>query len=160
MLLFVCLVLFLLWPDLLPIRASTAEEGIITNYLERHSVHFSLVHSVMLESLWSHGLQHARPPCPSPTPGVYPNPCPLSQWCHPTISSSLVPSPPALNLSQQQGLFKWVSSLHQVAKVLEFQLQHQSFQWIFRTDFLQDGLVESPCSPRDCQESSHQFFGA
>ena len=46
------------------------------------------------------------------------------------------PSSPALNLSQHQGLFKWVSSLHQVAKVLEFQLQHQSFQWIFRTDFL------------------------
>ena len=46
------------------------------------------------------------------------------------------PSPPAFNLSQHQGLFKWVSSSHQVAKVLEFQLQHQSFQWIFRTDFL------------------------
>ena len=46
------------------------------------------------------------------------------------------PSPPAFNLSQHQGLFKRVSSLHQVAKVLEFQLQHQNFQWIFRTDFL------------------------
>ena len=46
------------------------------------------------------------------------------------------PSPPTFNLSQHQDLFKWVSSLHQVAKVLEFQLQHQSFQWIFRTDFL------------------------
>ena len=46
------------------------------------------------------------------------------------------PSPPAFNLSRHQGLFKWVSSSHQVAKVLEFQLQHQSFQWIFRTDFL------------------------
>ena len=46
------------------------------------------------------------------------------------------PSPPALNLSQHQGLFKWVSSLHQVAKVLDLQLQHQSFQWIFRVDFL------------------------
>ena len=46
------------------------------------------------------------------------------------------PSPPACNLSQHQGLFKWVSSSHQVAKVLEFQLQHQSFQWIFTTDFL------------------------
>ena len=45
-------------------------------------------------------------------------------------------SPPALNLSQHQGLFKWVSSLHEVAKVLEFQLQHQSFQWIPRTDLL------------------------
>ena len=46
------------------------------------------------------------------------------------------PSPPAFSLSQHQGLFQWVSSLHQVAKGLEFQLQHQSFQWIFRTDFL------------------------
>ena len=46
------------------------------------------------------------------------------------------PSPPPFNLSQHQGLFKWVSSSHQVAKVLELQLQHQSFQWIFRTDFL------------------------
>ena len=64
------------------------------------------------------------------------------------------PSPPAFNLSQHQGLFKWVSSSHQVAKVLEFQLQHQSFQWIFRTDLLLDGLVGSPCSPRDSQESS------
>ena len=49
---------------------------------------------------------------------------------------SILPSPPASNLSQHQGLFQWVSPSHQVAKVLEFQLQHQSFQWIFRTDFL------------------------
>ena len=56
------------------------------------------------------------------------------------------PSPRAFNLSQHQGLFKWVSSLHQVAKVLEFQLQHQSFQWTFRTDLLYDGLVGSPWS--------------
>ena len=69
---------------------------------------------------------------------------------HPLLS----PSPPAFNLSQDQGLFKWVSSSHHVSKVLEFQLQPQSFQWIFRTDFLQDGLVQSPCSPRDSQESS------
>ena len=64
------------------------------------------------------------------------------------------PSPPAFNLSQRQGLFKWVSSTHQVVKVLEFQLQHQFFQWIFMTDFLWDGLIGSPCSPRDPQESS------
>ena len=63
-------------------------------------------------------------------------------------------SPPALNLSQHQGLFKWVSSSHQVTKVLELQLQHQSFQWTPRTGLLQDGLVGSPCSPRDSQESS------
>ena len=70
------------------------------------------------------------------------------QPSHPLLSPSL----PAFNLSQHQGLFKWVNSLHQVAKVLE--LQHQSFQWIFRTDFLQDGLVGSPWTPRDSQESS------
>ena len=64
------------------------------------------------------------------------------------------PSPPALNLSQHQGLFQWVSSSHQVAEVLEFQLQHQSFQWTPRTDLPQDGLVGSPGSPRDSQEFS------
>ena len=72
------------------------------------------------------------------------------QPSHPLSS----PSPPTFNLSQHQGLFQWVSSSHQVAKVLEFQLQHQSFQWICRTDILWDGLVGSPCSPRDSQESS------
>ena len=64
------------------------------------------------------------------------------------------PSPPAFNLSQHQGLFQWVSSSYQVNKLLELQLQHQSFQWIFRIDFLQDWLVGSPCSPGDSQESS------
>ena len=64
------------------------------------------------------------------------------------------PSPSALNLSQHQGLFRWVSSSHQVAKVMELQLQHQSFQWTPRTDLLLDGLVGSPWSPRDSQESS------
>ena len=63
------------------------------------------------------------------------------QPSHPLSSLSLH----ALNLSQHQGLFKWISSSHQVAKVLEFQLQHESFQ---------DGLVGSPCSPRDSQKSS------
>ena len=60
----------------------------------------------------------------------------------------------AFNLLQHQGLFQWISSLHQVAQILELQLQHQSSQWISRTDFLQDRLVGSPCSPRDSQESS------
>ena len=59
------------------------------------------------------------------------------QPSHPLFS----PSPPAFNLSQHQSLFKWISSSHQVAKVLEFQLQYQSFQWTLRIDLLQDGLV-------------------
>ena len=64
----------------------------------------------------------------------------------------LSPSSPIFNLSQHEGLFQRAGSLHQVAKVLE--LQHQSFQWIFRVDFLQDWLVWSPCCPRNSQESS------
>ena len=72
------------------------------------------------------------------------------QPSHPLLSPSL----PAFNLSQHQGLFKWVNSSHLVAKTLEFQLQHQSFQWTPRTDLPQDGLVGSACSPRDSKESS------
>ena len=83
------------------------------------SVQFSC--SVMSDSLRPHELQHSRPPCPSPTPGVHSDSRPLSQWCHPAISSSVVPSPPAPNPSQHQSLFQWVNSSHEVAKVLEFQ---------------------------------------
>ena len=97
------------------------------------SVQFS--RSDVSDSLWPHRLQHARLPYPSPTLRACSNSCPLSQWCHPITSSSIVPFS-SFNLSQHQGLFQWVSSLHQVAKVLELQLQHQSFQWIFRADFL------------------------
>ena len=72
------------------------------------------------------------------------------QPSHPPSS----PSPPALNLSWQKSLFQQGSSSHQVAKILEFQLQHQSYQWIFRTDFLWDWLIWSPCCPGVSQESS------
>ena len=66
----------------------------ITVFKTRNLVQFSSVqfsHSVVSDSLWPQEPQHARPPCPSPTPGVHPNSCPSSQWCHPTISSSVVP---------------------------------------------------------------------
>ena len=82
------------------------------------------------------------------------------QPSHPLLS----PSPPAPNPSQHQSLFPWVNSSHEVAKVLEFQLQHQSFQWTPRTDLLWEGLDGSFCRPRDSQESfpkpvqKHQFF--
>ena len=76
--------------------------------------------------------------------------CDAIQPSHPLSS----PSPPTFNLSQHESFFKWVSFLHQVAKILEFELQHQSLQWTPRADLLQDGLVGSLCSPRDSQESS------
>ena len=64
------------------------------------------------------------------------NSCPSGRWCHPTISSSVVPFSSHLQSVPASGFFQWVSSSHQVAKVLEFQLQHQSFHWTLRTDFL------------------------
>ena len=73
-----------------------------------------------------------------------------NQPSHPLWS----PCPPALNLCQHWGLFQWVGSLLQVAKVLELQLQHQSFHWIFRVHLLCDVLVWSPCCPSNSQESS------
>ena len=92
--------------------------------------------SVVSDSLQFNGLQHARPPCPSPTPEFTQTrvhwACDAIKPSHPLSS----PSPPTFNLSQHQSLFKWVSSSHQEAKVLEFHLQHQSFQWIFRNYFL------------------------
>ena len=79
---------------------------------------------VLSNSLLPHELQHARLPYPSLTPGVYSNSWPSSWWCHPTISSSVVPFSSCLQSFLAAGLFHWVSSSHQVAKVLELQLQH------------------------------------
>ena len=113
------------------------------------SVQFS--RSVVSDSLQPHELQHARPPCPSPTPGVHVHRVSDAiQPPHPLSS----PSPPAPNPFQHQGLFQWVNSSHEVAKVLEFELKHHSLQRNPRADLLQNGLVGSPCSPRDSQESS------
>ena len=116
------------------------------------SVRFSL--SVMSNSLRPHESQHARPPCPSPTPGVYPDSRLSSQWCHPAISSSVIlfsSCPQSLPTSES---FPIVNSSHEVAKVLEFQLSHHSFQRNPRADILQNGLIGSPFGPRDSQESS------
>ena len=77
--------------------------------------------SVVSNSLQPHELQHTKPPCPSPTPGVHSDSRPSSQWCHPAISSSVVPfSCPSIPPSIR--VFQWVNSSHEVAKVLEFQL--------------------------------------
>ena len=98
--------------------------------------------------------QHTRLPCPSLSPGICSNSHPLSWQCHPTISPSVVPFSSCLQSFPASGLFQWVGSSNQVAKVLELQLQHQSFQWIFKVNVLWDWLVWSPCCPRDSQESS------
>ena len=87
---------------------------------------------VVSDSLQPHGLQPTRPPCPSPAPEV----CQVQvHWVSDAIQTShpLMPSSSVFNLSQHQGLFQWVSCLHQVIKILEY--QHQSFQWVFRVDF-------------------------
>ena len=78
--------------------------------------------SVVSNSLRIHESQHTRPLGPSPTPRVHPDSRPSSQWCHPAISSSVIPFSSCPNPSQHQSLFQWVSSSHELAKVLEFQL--------------------------------------
>ena len=96
----------------------------------------------MSNFLWPHELQHSRLPCPLLCPRVCLNSCPFNQWCHPIIASSVAPYLSCLRL------FQWVGTWHQVAKALELHLQHKSFQWIFRADFLWDWLVWSPRCPR------------
>ena len=109
-------------------------------------------HSVMSNSLRPHGLQHSRLTCLSPIPAACTNSCPLNWWCHATISSSVIPFSSCLQSFPASG---YVPISQFIASgILNFQLQHQSFQWLLRIDFLYDGLVVSPCSPRDTQESS------
>ena len=95
------------------------------------SVQFS--RSVVSDSLWPHESQHARPPCPQLPELTQTHVHRVGDAIQPSHPLSS-PSPPAPNPSQHQGLFQWVNSSHEVAKVLEFQLQHQSFQWTPRTD--------------------------
>ena len=115
------------------------------------SVQLSL--SVMSNSLQHHGLQDARPPCPSPTPRPYSNSCPSSQWCHPTITTSVVPFSSCLQSFSVSGSFpmsQFFASGGQIigvsasASVLPTNIQ----------EWFPSGLVEFHCSPRDSQESS------
>ena len=120
-------------------------------FLLSGSVRFS--HSVVSDSLRPHESRHARPPCPSPTDFTQTHVHRVSDAIQPSHRLSS-PSPPVPNPSQHQSLFQWVNSSHEVAIVLEFQLQHHSFQRNPRADLLQNGLVGSPGSPGDSQESS------
>ena len=121
----------------------------------------SLSHVPLFVTLWP--VAHQAPLASTISP-VCSNSCPLSRWCHPTISSSVIPFSSCPSNFPSIRVFPRVSSLHQVAKVLELQLQHQSFQWIFKIDFLSDWLVWS-CCPRDSQRIfssttiwKHQFW--
>ena len=120
--------------------------------LQFSSVQFS--RSVVSDSLQPHESQHTRPPCPSPTPRVHWDSRPSSQWCHPVISSSVVPfsscpqSLPALEYFPMSQLFAWGSQSTGVSALASF-LPKYSQGW-----YLQNGLVGSPCSSRDSQESS------
>ena len=133
---------------------------------------FALMGKAMLSSVqsFSHVWVFATPwttarqaSCPSPTPGVHPHSCPLSQWCHPTISS-VVPFSSCPQSFPASGFFKWVSSSHQVVKVLEFQLQHHpsneySGPISLRIDWLE--LLESKGPWRvlcNTTVQKHQFF--
>ena len=110
--------------------------------------------SVMFDSLKPHESQHARPPCPSPTPGVHSDSRPLSRWYHPAISSSVIPfsscpqSLPASESFPMSQLFAWGGQSTGVSALASFLPKNP------RADLLQNGLVGSPCSPRDSQESS------
>ena len=125
----------------------------------------SVSQSVVSDSLGPHGLQHSRLPVHHQllefTQTHVHRVGDAIQTSHPLSS----PSPPAFSLSQHQGLFQWVGSSHQVAKVLEFQLQHQSCQWIFRTDFGWTGWIslQSKGLSRVFSNTTvqkHQFFSA
>ena len=105
-------------------------------------------------TLRPHGLQHVRPPCPSPTPGACLQACPSSWCCHSMISFSVICSAPAFNLSHHQGLFQWVSSWHQVAKVLELKLQHRPSNEYSGLISFRRNWFDLLAGPRDSQESS------
>ena len=114
-------------------------------YRHQSSVQFS--RSVVSNSLRPHESQHARPPCPSPITGVHSNSCPSSPWCHPAISSSVIPFSSCPQTLPASKSFPMSQSSHEAAKVLDFQLYNHSFQRNARAD-LQNGLVGSPCSHR------------
>ena len=100
----------------------------------KSSVQFS--RSVMSNSLWSHGLQHARLPCPSPTPGACSNSCPSSRWCHQTTSSSVVPFSSCLQSFPASGSFQISQVFASGGQSIGVAASASPFQWTPRTDLL------------------------
>ena len=123
--------------------------------------------SVVSDSLWPHEPQHARPPCPSPTPGVHPNPCPLSWWCLPTISSPVIPFSSRLQSCPELGSFPmsrlFISGSQSIvvsasASVLPMNIQDWFPLWLTGWIFLQSKGISRVFSNTTVQK--HQFFGA
>ena len=133
-------------------------------YTMEYSVQFSC--SVVSDSLWPHGLQHARLPCPSPTPGVCSKSCPLSQWCHPTISSSVIPFSSCLQSFPASGSFPmsqfYTSGGQSIAVSASATVRPMNIQDLFPLGltsliFLQSKGLSRVCSNITVQK--HQFFG-
>ena len=132
---------------------------------KHHSLRSQFSHSIVSDSFWPHGLQHSRPPCPLPTPGVYSNSCPLSRWCHTTISSSVIPFSSRLQSFPAPGSFPvsqfFVSGDQSIgassASVLQVDIQHWFplvwTGWIS----LQSKKLSRIFSNTTVQK--HQFFG-
>ena len=156
----------LLWP--LPCCKNVSTFSFPTCLVYKPSVQFSSVqfsHSVVSDSLWPHASQHMRPPCPSPTPGIHPNPCPLSWWCHPAISSSVVPfsscpwSLPASGSFPMSQLFTWggqSTGVSASASVLPMNTQDWSLIWTGWICLPFKGLSRV----FNTTVQKHQFFGA
>ena len=135
--------------------------------IEHTPVQFSSVTQSCPTLYGPHGLQHARPPCPSPTPGVYSNSCPLSQWCHPTISSSVIPfsacpqSFPALGSFQMSQLFaSGGQSIGVSASTSVLPMNTQDWSPLGWTGWIS---LQSKGLSRDFSNTTvqkHQFFGA
>ena len=128
------------------------------------NAHFSSVHFSCLgvsDSLQPHGLQHPRSPCPSPAPGVHPNPCPLSRWCHPIISSSVVPFSSHLQTFQVSGSFPmgqyFTSGGQSIGTSASASVLPMNIQGGFPLELTG---IWSSWSPRDSQESSTLQFKA
>ena len=138
-----CLKIFTLIPHS-QLEKSTPKMKVMISMLKlyppSHLCSFSSVQfngSFVSKYLQPHGLQHTRLPCPSPTPGAYSNSCPSHRWGHPNISSSIVPFSSHLQSFPGSEFFQMSQFLASGGQSrLEFQLQHQSFQCVFRVDFL------------------------
>ena len=111
----------------------------------------------MADPLRPHGLQHARPPCPS-TPRACANSCLLSWWCHPAISSSVIPFSSHLQSFPASGSFQMCQFFASGGQSIGISASASVLTMKFRIDLLQNGLVGSPCSPRDSRVFSNTTF--